>query len=200
MEYLKKYPKMAYASLGLLVVAVLLMWTDWLVIGQGSVVGSLLQWGTNMGGGISLAEGCSVALDLAELSKRANSLYSGLVGGTQETISLVQVLCIAYIALFCGTIASVGYCFYARLKWASGLREGIYFLFFAGDIGAMFLLLNMLNKVSAGTFKMGAWGFVALGCALLSEILWEEASFNTPKPGTAAWDERMELIRRNKER
>ena len=200
MEYLKRYPKMAYASLGLLIVAVLLMWTDWLVIGQASVVGALLQWGTNMGDGISFAEGCSVALDLAELSKSANSLYSGLVGGAQETISLVQVLCIAYIALFCGTIAAVGYCFYARLKWASGLREGIYFLFFAGDIGAMFLLLNMMNKVSAGTLKMGAWGFVALGCALLSEILWEEASFNTPKPGTAAWDERMELIRRNKER
>jgi len=59
----------------------------------------------------------------------------------------------------------------------------------------MFVLANMLNKVSAGAFKMGTWGFVALGCALLSEILWEEASFNTPKPGTDAWNERMELIR-----
>jgi len=112
MEYLKRYPKMAYASLGLLIVAVFFMWTDWINVEQASVVGSLLQWGTNMGGGISFAEGCSVAMDLAEVSKKANSLFGGLLGGgAQETISLVQVLCVAYIALFCGTIAAVGYCF-----------------------------------------------------------------------------------------
>ena len=200
MEYLKRYPKMAYASLGLLIVAVLLMWAEWINVDRASVAASLLQWASNMKNGISFAGGCSVAMDLSELSKKASDLYGGILGGGQNMFGMVRILCVAYIVLFCGTIAAVGYCFYARLKWESGLREGVYFLFFAGDLGAMFVLANVLNKVSAGAFKMGAWGFVALGCALLSEILWEEASFITPKPGTEAWNKRMELIQSNKER
>lgn len=200
MDYLKRYPKMAYASLGLLVAASLLMWADWITIDRSSVLGSLIQWVSNMGSGISFADGRLVARELADLSKQVSSLFGGVLGnGAKNAFDLLRVLSIAYIVLFVGTIAAVGYCIYARLRWEAGLREASYFMFFAADIGVMYLLVNTLNKVSDGTFKMGIWGFVALGCALLSEILWEEVSFNTPKPGTKEWDRRMALIRGDKE-
>lgn len=195
MDYLKRFPKMAYASLALLVAAVTFMWADWVTLAG---TGAFVEFFSNIKGGISFAGGYSVAKEVADLCKRANELFGGLLGGSAKAaVTLVSMLSIAYVVLFIGTIAAVGYCIYARLKWKEGLREGIYFLFFAGDVGMMFVLTSVLNKIAGITaFKMGIWGFVALGCALLSEVLWEEASFNTPKPGTEAWDKRQELLRK----
>lgn len=189
MSYLKQYPKMAYASLGLLASAVALFWADWVTVKQPSLAGVLMQMVPELkNGGISFADGRSLVAELARLSEDLNSTLGAYLGSDAKTVlSVIGILNIVFQLLFFGTILAAGYCVYARLTWKSGLKEGIYFLFFLGDLAMMYFLMSQLNSLlGKGTFGIGIWGFAAFGCALLSEILWEEASFHTPKPGSEA--------------
>lgn len=187
MNYYKRYPKMAYASLALLAAAVVLLWADWATLKQVSVVGFLAQAIPALkNGGLSFAGMYSLISSLNKLGNELNGILGGYVGEDLQTVfTMLKVLNAVVLILLAGTILAAVYCVYARLTWKSGLKEGIYFLFFIGDLAMMVLLVSQLNGLlGAGTFDIGIWGIAAVVCALLSEILWEEASFNTPKPGT----------------
>lgn len=179
MEKLKHYPKLAIGSLVLLVVALLMFFLSWITVKQASLLTILAsQIPALSDGALSFVEGLSLVGKLSRFSSGVGLLVDDTGIGT-----LITILTVAYHILFWGSILSVIYCFYARLNWHSGLREGIYFLFFIGDIGIMYFLMDQLNKfVGAGTFGLAPWGIIAAVCALLSEIFWEEASFNTPNP------------------
>lgn len=179
MEKMKRYPKMALASLALLIVTLLMLFMNWITVKQPSFVTMLALYIPVLSdGSLSFAEGLSLMGSLNDLSTGVNQLV-----GQNEIGGMITVLNIAYQILFWGSILAVIYCIYARLKWQSGLREGTYFLFFVGDIFLMYMLMDQLNTLcGAGTFGLTPWGILAAVCALLSEILWEEASFNTPNP------------------
>ena len=185
MEKMKRYPKLALASLILLIAALAMFWANWMTLKQSSMLRILTSVIPALeNGGISFAEGRSLIGDLSQLSKNVGSIL-GLYADTNanSALSPISVLNIAYQVLFFGSFLAVVYCIYARLTWKSGLIEGIYFLFFIGDMVIMNYLMTQLNSIcGSGTFRLSAWGFIALVCALLSEILWEEASFNTPNP------------------
>lgn len=179
MEKLKRYPKMALASLALLIVTLLMFFMDWITVKQPSLITMLTSYIPVLSdGSLSFVEGLSLMGSLNDLSNGVSQLL-----GQNNLSSLITVLSIAYHILFWGSILAVIYCFYARVKWHSGLREGIYFLFFIGDTILMYMLMEQLNTLcGAGTFGLTPWGIFAVVCALLSEILWEEVSFNTPNP------------------
>lgn len=185
MNKMKKYPKLALASLMLLIVALAMFWVSWVNLKQTSFV-RLLESAIPAlnNGGISFAEGRTLIIQLTQLSRKTGSLLGQYAGSdVNSAISLITLLSITYQVLFFGTILSVAYCIYSRLKWKGGLSEAVYFLFFLGDVLIMYLLSNQLNTIcGSGTFILSPWGFIALGCSLISEILWEEASFNTPNP------------------
>lgn len=185
MNRLNRFPKMAWASLILLMVAIAMLWMDWITLKQTSLLNLLLsQIPALENGGVSFAEGRSLMGQLADLSTDFNQIlgqYTGKAGSTAHT--LITVLNISYQILFFGTLVSAIYCVYARLRWHSGLKEAIYFPLFIGNLVIAYFLMNQLNKLcGSGCFGFSIWGFVALFFALLSEILWEEASFNTPNP------------------
>lgn len=188
MSYMKQYPKMAWASLILLAAAVALFWADWVTLKQASLAAALIKIVPGLSdGGISFADGRSLTAQLAKLSDYLSGFGVYLGENAATVLTMIKIINVAVQLLFFGTILAVGYCVYARWTWKSGLKEGIYFPFFIGDLVVMVLLMNQLNSLlGAGTFGIGIWGIVALGCALLSEILWEEASFNVPKPSTEA--------------
>lgn len=181
LEKMKRYPKLASASLVLLLVTLVMLFTNWISMNQTSylsILGSAIP--QLQDGGISFADGRVIIGKLTQL----NSNLSVFTGNSENTITTILTIAnIIYQVMFFGTFAAVAYCIYARLKWESGLREGIYFLVFLADFGIMFFMTYMLNQLcGAGTFKINLWGVATIICALLSEIFWEEASFNTPNP------------------
>lgn len=184
MTKIKQYPKQAIVSLVLLAVSLMLIWTNWINLndlpGLAQVVPELQD------GGLSFFDGHSFPGILSELERIDSSPY--YLEAPNQTI--VNLLSYAHQIMLICTVLSVLYCAYARLAWKSGYSEGIYFLIFIGDFGLMFLMMNELNSIFIEKiFSIGFGGIAALICALISEILWEEASFNTPKLPISAVEE-----------
>lgn len=173
MEKMKRFPKLATASLALLGVALILLWMDWLQMDlQASIVSSLLSLSELNSGGLSFVEGLTL------IGKLTSTLDS--FGVSSEFLSLLYII---YLACFIGTLLSVFYCVYARVKWHQGLKEGIYLIVFLADLALYYVFMSQLNEVfGSNHFSISVWALAAVFCALLSEIFWEEASFNTPNP------------------
>lgn len=181
MDKLKRFPKLATASLALLVVALTLFWMDWLTLDDTSILTLISSAVPQLeSGGISFAEGLEMVHDLSKTVKSAGSYLGSSISSYKDTLSWLYI---GYMACFLGSFAAVGFCFYSRLKWKPGYMEALYLPIIVLDLGIMYMFMDKINAVlGAGTFHISLWAIAAVVCALLSEIFWEEASFNTPNP------------------
>lgn len=185
MEKMKRYPKLMWVSFALLIAALAMFWMEWITLKQPSMASLLAATLPELSdGSLSFAEGRSLMGQLSELVRNVNSMLGAFGSDAVDSaVSLLTVLNIAYQVLFFGSFVAVGYCIYARLAWHNGLKEAIYFVVFLGNILIMYFLMSQLNSIAGSdSFGFGIWGIASLVCGLLSEILWEEASFNTPNP------------------
>lgn len=154
---------------------------NWVIVKQPTLLSMIASALPELNdGGISFAEG---RLLMGELSGISSTIGAFMGKANDSAFKLLELLNFVYQLLFFGSFLAIAFSFYARLTWKSGLSEAIYFPVFIGNVVIIYLLIVQLNTLcGCGSFRISAWAIACVVCGLASEILWEEASFNTPNP------------------